>query len=107
NDSIDLNSNVVLRDNVLRRNFHHFLPQRNADELIEWTQHEDDAGTFGRQLNAPQPENHRTLVFTQNLDAVQQVENDNSDKNQNRNADHNPGTPHARLRLYRTRYAKT
>ena len=39
-------------------------------------------GPFGRSQNAAQPEDHAALVLAKNLDGVEQIENDDGDKNQ-------------------------
>jgi len=87
-DGIDFNGDIVLRDHVLRRHFHHFLPQRNPHNLIQWPEYENEPRALRRKLNASQPENHAAFVLTQNFDAVQEIEDNDRDDNENGNAWH-------------------
>ena len=83
---IHLDGHVVAGDHVLRRNFQHLLPQRDAHHLVDRPENENDAGALGRSQNAAQPEDDAALVLAQNLDGVQQVENDDgAHYDQNRN----------------------
>ncbi len=46
-DGVDLEGDVVAGDDVLRRDLHGFLAERDADDLVDGAEDEDDAGTFG------------------------------------------------------------
>src|SRR5205807_1839861 len=42
-DGIDLKGDVVAGDDVLRGDLHRFLPQTDANDLLEWAEDPDDA----------------------------------------------------------------
>ena len=52
NDGVDLQGDVVAGDDVLRGNFHRLLPQRDAHDLIEGAEDQDDARAFGSRQDA-------------------------------------------------------
>ena len=70
-DGVDLDGDVVAGDDVLRRNLEHFLPQGDANHLIEWAEDEDDAGAFGLRQDPAEAEDDAALIFAENLDRTQ------------------------------------
>jgi hypothetical protein len=83
-DGVHFERDVVAGDNVLRRHFEHVLAERDADHLIEGTEDEDDSRPLGHGQSAAQTEDDTALIFAQDLDGVEQIENDNSDDDENR-----------------------
>src|SRR5205807_5114507 len=62
NDSVDLQRDIVTSDDVLRRDFHRFLPERNANHLVERAEDEDNTRTLGGR-SAPEPEDDATFIL--------------------------------------------
>jgi len=75
-------------DHILRRDFEHVLAERDADDLVEGTEDQYDTWTLGYGQGAAQPKDHATFVFTQDLDGIQKIKNNNGDEHQNRSCEH-------------------
>ncbi len=75
-DGVDLERDIVAGDDVLRRNFHGLLTQRDADDLVYRPEDEDDSGTGGGLLDAAETEDHGTLVLLEDVDGADQIEDD-------------------------------
>ncbi len=91
-DGVDLEGDVVARDDVLRGDLHRFLAERDADDLVERAKDEDDPGTRGVVPHAAEPEDDSPLVLLQDLDAIDDIKNDDGDEYEERKADDRHGT---------------
>src|SRR5438105_2008415 len=67
-DGVDLQRDVVARDDVLRRNFERFLPQRDAHHAVDRREDEEDARTLRVAKETPEAEDDAALVFRKDLD---------------------------------------
>ena len=83
NNRVDFQRDVVAGDDVLRRNFQRFLPQRNAHHAVDRAEHQNDARALGLAQQAPEPEDDAALIFSQDLDGTQQVDDKDDDSNGN------------------------
>ena len=81
NDRVHFQSDVVAGDDVLRRNFERFLPQRNPHHAVDRGEDQNHARTLGCAQQAAKPEDDAALVFGQDLDGAQQVNDDDDDGN--------------------------
>jgi len=77
-NGVHLEGDVVLGDDVLGRDLHGFLTERDADDLVERAEDEDDAGALGGR-DAAEAEDDAPLVFFEDFDGVDDVENDDGD----------------------------
>src|SRR6202011_6007001 len=84
---------VVARDDVLRRTLERFLPKRNAHHAIDWAENQNYARALGRAHQAAEAEDHAALIFGQDLDGTQQVNDEDDDGNR----DHRKPELHIRL----------
>jgi hypothetical protein len=80
-DGVDLEGDVIAGDDVLWRDLHGFLTEGDADDLVERAEDEDDAGTLGGR-DAAEAEDDATLVFLEDLDGVDDVEDDDGDNDE-------------------------
>jgi hypothetical protein len=78
-DGVDLEGDVVAGDDVLRGDLHRFLTERDADDTVDGAEDEDNARACGVVTDASEPEDDGTLVFAEDLDAVEEVKNDDGD----------------------------
>src|SRR5581483_701038 len=83
-DRVHLQGNVVARDDVLRRDFERLLLQRHAADAVHRLEYEDDARTLRPAEHASEAQDHAALPLVQDLDAAQQVDNDDSDDDRGR-----------------------
>ena len=83
-DGVDLDRDVVLGDDVLRRDVHRDEPQADPDHAVDWGEHQDDPRALGLGKHSAQPENHAPLVFPKDLDGAQDVEDHKSDDDDRR-----------------------
>ena len=81
NDRVDFQRDVVAGDDVLRRNFERFLPQRNAHHAVDRAEDQNYARALGVPLQAPEPEDDAALIFSEDLDGTQQVNDEDDDAN--------------------------
>ena len=81
---VHLDGDVVAGDHVLRGNLQHILAQADAHHLLEGAEDKDDAGAVRLGRDAAQGEDDPALVLAQNLDAVENIQDDDGDKDQNR-----------------------
>ncbi len=80
NDRVHFERDVVARDDVLRRNLQRFLPQRNPHHAVDGGEDQNHSRTLGRD-QASQPEDDAALIFGQDLDGTQQVNDEDDDDN--------------------------
>ena len=73
-DRVDLDRDVVARDDVLRRHVHDDRPQAHAHHAIDRREHEDDAGPLRLRQQLAEPEDDAALVLGQDLDRAEQIE---------------------------------
>src|SRR5207248_6762335 len=78
-DRVDLESDVVAGDDVLRGNLHRLLAQRDTDDALEGAEDQDDTGADGAAADAAESEEDTPLVLVEDLDAVEQIDEDNDD----------------------------
>jgi hypothetical protein len=83
-DGVDLQRDVVARDDVLRRNLEHILAQGDADNLIEWPEDQNDARPLGHRQRMAQAEDYAALVFAENLDGIENIQDNDGKENQDR-----------------------
>src|SRR4249919_162807 len=95
---IDLQRDVIARDDVLGRDLKRLLAQVDPDHLLHRRKDKDQAGTFGVLLQAAKGEDHAALILAQDLDAVESIKNKNSKWNENKK--------HWRLHLVRVGKSK-
>ena len=93
NDRVHFQGDVVASDDVLRRNFERFLPQRNTHHAVDRTEDQNYAWTFCRAHQAAETEDDAALVFGQDLDGTQQIDDEDDDGH----GDH--GKPELHIRL--------
>src|SRR6266404_742684 len=93
NNRVNLQGDVVAGDDVLRRNLERFLPQRNTHHAIDRAKDQNYAWTLCRAHQASEAEDDAALVFGQDLDGAQQVNDEDDDGNR----DH--GKPELHIRL--------
>src|ERR1700722_2465147 len=99
NDGVHLQGDVIAGDDILRRHFHGFLPQADADDLSDGTEDPNDAGSFGRLLaDAAKGKDHAPLILLENLDGIEQVEKNNGNGEEGGNRHDGPKTSGTRLR---------
>src|SRR5258708_36462871 len=73
NDGIHFQRDVVAGDDVLRRNFKRFLPQRNPHHAVDRAEDQNYAWSFGLSKKAAEAEDDAALIFGQDLDGAKQV----------------------------------
>ena len=81
-DGVDLDGDVVAGDDILRRHLHDFLAERDADELVQRAQDEEEAWAFGLWECAAEAEDDGALVFAKDVDAVEEIEAEDDDDDQ-------------------------
>jgi len=86
-DGIYFQRDVVAGDDVLGRNFECFLAQRDPHDAVDGCEDENDAWTFRAGKQASEAENDATLIFGEDLDRAQQV-NDDDDSGNKRQGNH-------------------
>jgi hypothetical protein len=75
-DGVDLEGDVVAGDDVLGRDFHGLLAERDADHLFEGAEDEDDAGASRIVADAAETEDDGAFVLLEYLDGIQEIEQD-------------------------------
>src|ERR1700722_2470357 len=65
-DGVDLEGDVVAGDDVLRGDFHRLLAERDADDLVDGAEDQDDAGAGGVVADAAEAEDDGALVLFEN-----------------------------------------
>ena len=75
-----LDRDVVARHDVLRRHIHRLDAQRDAHDPVDRREHQHQAGPLRAREQAPQTKDDAALVLRQNLDAVDQIQNDDEEK---------------------------
>ena len=80
-DGVDLQGDVVASDDVLRRDFERFLAERDAHHAVHRHEDQDYARTLRRSQQAPEAEDHATLIFRKDLDGTQEVNDEDDDGN--------------------------
>ena len=83
NNRIHFQGNVVAGDDVLRRNFDRLLSKRDAHHAVERSEHQNHARPFGRTQQTSEAEDDAALIFSQDLDGTQQVDDNDDDTNGN------------------------
>ena len=79
NDGIHFQRDVVAGNDVLRRNFQRLLPQRHAHDAVNRREYQSHARPFRRGQQPSQAKDHAALIFGQNLDGTEKVNDDNDD----------------------------
>jgi hypothetical protein len=72
-DCVDLECDVVAGDDILRGNFHGFLAQADANDLVNRTEDPDDSWSCSVGANASETEDDSTLVLLEDLDGVHDI----------------------------------
>ena len=67
------------------RDFHGFLAEGDADDLVDGAEDEDDAGAGGVVADAAEAEDDGALVLLEDLDGVEEVEEDDGEDEEQRN----------------------
>ena len=83
-DRVDLQGDVVARDDVLRRNLHGLLAQAHADNRLHGGKDEDESGAGGLLADAPKLEDDGTLILLEDFDGVEQVQDDDDGNDEER-----------------------
>src|SRR5258708_407760 len=83
-DGVYFQRDVVAGYDVLRGNLHRFLPQTDANNLVERAEDPDDAGALGCFLHASQSKDNAPLVLFEDVEGVDQVEEDYDDGEEDR-----------------------
>jgi hypothetical protein len=71
---------VIAGDDVLRRNLEGLLAQRNAHHAVDRSKNQNHARALGCD-QAAKTEDDAALIFSQNLDGTEQVDDDDDDEN--------------------------
>src|SRR3954453_5004299 len=79
NDRVHFQRDVVARDDVLRRNFERFLPQRHAHDAIDRREHQKNAGSLRLGEQTAETEDHAAFVLGEDFDRAEKVETDDDD----------------------------
>src|ERR1700728_5085436 len=77
---VNLQSDVVAGDDVLRKDFEGFLAQRNANNPVDRREYQNDAVPFGRGQQPTQAKDYAAFIFSQYFDGTEKVDNDNDDQ---------------------------
>src|SRR5207237_4230110 len=80
-DRVHLQRDVVARDDVLRRHFERFLPQRNADYSIDRREDQKNPWPFRFRQQAAETKDDATLVLRKDLDRCKQIDPKDDDGN--------------------------
>ena len=81
---VDLQRDVIAGDDVLRGDFESLLAQIDADHLLHGRKDKDEAGTFGILLQAAKGEDYAALILAQNLDAIDEIQENDDECSDNR-----------------------
>src|SRR5262249_31189066 len=79
-DRVDLYRDVVLGDDVLRRDVVNDRTQRDPDHRLDRPEDQHEAGTLGPGRKAAEPEGHRALVLLQDVDPLEDEEKQDEDR---------------------------
>src|SRR5262249_27636395 len=79
NDGIDLQSNVVAGDDVLRGDLQSLLAEIDANHAVDGGKNQNDARSLGVRQQAAQPEDHAALILAQDLDGINDVQQKDDD----------------------------
>ncbi len=71
---IHFQRNVIASDDVLRRDFQRFLPQRNAHDAVDRRENQNHSRPFSFGQQASQAKDYAALIFGQNLDGIEDVD---------------------------------
>src|SRR5581483_10425383 len=74
---------VVARDDVLRRNLHSFLLERNTNDALDGREDQDQARTLGLRTESSEVEHNRAFVLRHDFDTAQDPEDKNDNRNRN------------------------
>jgi len=83
-DGVDLHRDVVPRDDVLRGDVMGDQPEADPDHAVNGGEHQDNSRALGLGKHSAQPEDHAPLIFPEDLDGVQDVEDHQSDDDDGR-----------------------
>ena len=83
-DRVHLERDVVPCDDVLGRHVVDDGAQRDSHHPIDEGEHQRDARPLRRLDEPSEPEDHRSLIFAEDLDRAQDVEDHHRDDNQKR-----------------------
>src|SRR5262249_7821782 len=76
---VDLDADVVPRDDVLRRDVEHDRAQADPDHAVDRERDEHEAGTLGLRQQGAQPEDHAALVLVEDLHREEDPEKHDED----------------------------
>ena len=81
---IDLDRDIVPGDDVLRGDVLGNQPEADPDHAVDGREHQDDPRALGFWKHPAQPEDHAPLVFPEDFDGVQDVEDRHSNDDDGR-----------------------
>ena len=83
-DGVDLHRDVVPGDDVLRGDVQGDQPEADPDHAVDGGEHQDEPRALGLGKHPAQPEDHTPLIFPEDFDGVQYVEDHQSDDDDGR-----------------------
>ena len=87
-DRVDLQRDVVARDDVLRRHLERLLSQRDAHHPVDGGEDQEDARTFCVRQQPSQSEDHAAFVLGQDLDRAEEVDDEDEKDDEDERIEH-------------------